>query len=86
MPIELICYKLNEVRMMLNDGEHIEEQGIILDVLLALSNPDSSLAVNCRSAYERGFKDGKRAANDEFNEFARRLTGIVAEDRGVSNG
>ena len=80
MSIDVLIYKLNECRMMLNDGEHPDEQRIIFEAILALSNPDSNLAENCRSAYERGFKDGKRAAIDEFKNFVRIITKEEGED------
>ena len=36
-----IRYKLNEVRMMINDGEHGEEQGILVECIKALDSfPD----------------------------------------------
>lgn len=33
---EEMRYKLNEVRMMINDGEHGEEQGILVDIIKEL--------------------------------------------------
>lgn len=36
MTREVMRYKLNELRMMLNDGEHGEEQGILVDIIKEL--------------------------------------------------
>lgn len=33
MTREEMRYKLNELRMMLNDGEHGEEQGILVNII-----------------------------------------------------
>ena len=41
MRLDIIRYKLNEVRMMLNDGEHAEEQGILVDIIKELDKPES---------------------------------------------
>ena len=41
MTREAIRYKLNELRMMLNDGEHTEEQGILVDIIKELDKAES---------------------------------------------
>lgn len=35
-------YKLNELRMMLNDGEHTEEQGILAEIIKELDKAESA--------------------------------------------
>lgn len=45
MTREVMRYKLNELRMMLNDGEHTEEQGILVEIIKELDkveNKDSA--------------------------------------------
>lgn len=37
---EVMRYKLNEVRMMINDGEHGEEQGILVECIKALESAE----------------------------------------------
>lgn len=41
MTREVIRYKLNELRMMLNDGEHTEEQGILVDIIKELDKAEN---------------------------------------------
>ena len=41
MTIEVMRYKLNELRMMLNDGEHTEEQGILTDIIKELDRVEN---------------------------------------------
>lgn len=41
MTREVIRYKLNELRMMLNDGEHGEEQGILVDIIKELDKAEN---------------------------------------------
>lgn len=41
MKIEVMRYKLNELRMMLNDGEHTEEQGILVDIIKELDKAEN---------------------------------------------
>lgn len=41
MTIEVMRYKLNELRMMLNDGEHTEEQGILVDIIKELDKVEN---------------------------------------------
>lgn len=40
MTREVMRYKLNELRMMLNDGEHGEEQGMLVDVIKELDKDE----------------------------------------------
>lgn len=46
MTKEQIKYKLNEVRMMINDGEHIEEQNILVECIKALEQQPSEDCVS----------------------------------------
>lgn len=39
---EEMRYKLNEVRMMINDGEHTEEQGILVEIIKELDKAESA--------------------------------------------
>lgn len=41
MTREVMRYKLNELRMMLNDGEHGEEQGILVDIIKELDKAET---------------------------------------------
>lgn len=41
MTREVMRYKLNELRMMLNDREHTEEQGILVDIIKELDKAES---------------------------------------------
>lgn len=41
MTREVMRYKLNELRMMLNDGEHGEEQGILVDIIKELDKAEN---------------------------------------------
>lgn len=60
MTKEQIKYKLNEVRMMINDGEHIEEQNILVECIKALEQQPSEDCENndgecCRLLFEKSF-------------------------------
>lgn len=55
MTKEVMRYKLNELRMMLNDGEHGEEQGILVDIIKELDKAESENKRDLvsREAYEQ---------------------------------
>ena len=55
MTREVMRYKLNELRMMLNDGEHGEEQGILVDIIKELDKAESENKRDLvsREAYEQ---------------------------------
>lgn len=41
MTSEVMRYKLNELRMMLNDGEHTDEQGILVEIIKELDKAEN---------------------------------------------
>lgn len=41
MTIEVMRYNLNDLRMRLNDGEHTEEQGILVEIIKELDKVEN---------------------------------------------
>lgn len=85
---EEMRYKLNEVRMMINDGEHGEEQGILVECMKALDSAEgeyikkSELLQHVTTEELSDFKDCDVIHAEEIDELTTYSFPDSAENKG----